>query len=116
MKNQLCSILYDCAEDETLELFGPLIKLIASCSKLLDQKHKSLEALSPIDLPNQINGTINRMAKYDRELGQESFQKYFTIWQIKFASLFIGQLDKKLPKFKYLETIPFQFEQLIKSK
>ena len=114
LKNKLCSILYDCAEDETLELFAPLIKLIASCSILLGQgKSREISTGRPVTLNGEDVVTTNR---FNSELGQQCSQKYFTIWQIKFASLFISQSEKKLPKFKYLETIRFQLEKIIKSK
>ncbi len=41
LKNRLCAILYDCAEDETLELFAPLIKLLAAGWAVVEEKKRA---------------------------------------------------------------------------
>lgn len=68
------------------------------------------------EVRSPVNGTSNSLAKCHYEMGQQCLQKYFTIWQIKFASLFIAQSEKKPPKYKYLETIRFQIERMIERK
>ena len=104
-KNRLSSILYDCIEDETLELFDPLFKLITNCSLMFEQRNRSLEH------KKQRSSLLQTEFKCD--LSDQSFHRYFTIWQIKFASLYIDQLARPIPKLKYIESTRFRLEKMI---
>lgn len=155
LKNRLCALLYDCAEDETLELFAPLIRLLAAGwavveamkrKKVMGRKEKkklkdkdddddvTMEdedcnlttptSKSVVWLGQLASGLVNITGScagnYDADRGVH--QKYFTLWQIKMAARFISSVggqshsQSRQPKFRFIEAIQFQLEQLIKGK
>lgn len=95
LKQKLCSILYECAEDETMELFVPLAKLISACHTLSRKEPPETRT------------------KFEEEFFQQSFHKYFTMWQIKFAHRFIGKCKDSWCKLRFIKTIYSKLEKFI---
>lgn len=95
-KNRLASILYECAEDETLELFAPMIKFITSFDK-------------------QLIGEITSQNFHQQQLGGSNVEfvhKYFNLWQLKLINLFIKDYNQ-LNKFKSIENIRIKLERFL---
>ncbi|UXI17364.1 hypothetical protein NH340_JMT03307 [Sarcoptes scabiei] len=102
IKNRVSSILYECAEDETLDLFVPLIQLIVSGASIVQSKTDSF-------------------IRYDQIFSKENCflnpgYKYFIIWQIRLASQYLEKLGKKKEnKYRLINTIKTQIEDHVEN-
>lgn len=93
-KSRLATMLYDCAEDETLELFGPLLTFITQFERHLD-------------------GGLANQNYHQQQLGGNTVgfvHKYFNMWQLKLISLFIND-SNRMSKLKFIDNIRHRLEK-----
>ncbi|KAH9418940.1 Anaphase-promoting complex subunit 1 [Dermatophagoides pteronyssinus] len=115
MKNKINSILYDCAEDERLDLFVPSIQLVASCMAIVNRCQQQQQQ-SPL-----ISSMMT--ANNDGSIGSKTIIEYkanksLILWQIRMASNYLNHhcsMKSMMSIFRMIETIHFQLEDHIRT-
>ncbi|OTF73812.1 anaphase-promoting complex subunit 1-like protein [Euroglyphus maynei] len=111
MKNKINSILYDCAEDERLDLFVPSIQLIASCMAIVNRRQQQ----SPMIMMMM---TVNNIANGSKPITEYKTNKSLILWQIRMASNYLSHhcsMRSMMSIFRMIETIRFQLEDHIQT-
>ncbi|KAH7642915.1 anaphase-promoting complex subunit 1-like protein [Dermatophagoides farinae] len=117
MKNKINSILYDCAEDERLDLFIPSIQLIASCIAIVSRRQQQSPMIMMMMTANNV-GSSNGGTNWLKPITEYKTNKSLILCQIRIASNYLNQhrsIRSMMSIYRMIETIRFQLEDHIRT-